>query len=94
MSFFTSLVNKITYQINKAVSDPEAEAYAAAQAKQAQQDAAVAANKANKEEKDEAKARQEMVAAREAEAEAKATAKAALLNKLGITAEEAVLLLS
>ena len=29
-----------------------------------------------------------------AEAEAKATAKAALLNKLGITAEEAVLLLS
>ena len=32
--------------------------------------------------------------ARKAEAEAKATAKAALLNKLGITAEEAVLLLS
>jgi hypothetical protein len=32
--------------------------------------------------------------ARKAEAEAKATAKAALLNKLGITAEEARLLLS
>ena len=32
-------------------------------------------------------------AARKAEAEAKATAKAALLNKLGITAEEAQLLL-
>ena len=31
---------------------------------------------------------------RKAEAEEKATAKAALLNKLGITAEEAVLLLS
>ena len=31
---------------------------------------------------------------RQAEAEAKATAKAALLNKLGITAEEAALLLS
>ena len=34
------------------------------------------------------------VAAIEAEAEAKATAKAALLSKLGITAEEAQLLLS
>ena len=34
------------------------------------------------------------VAAIEAEAEAKATAKAALLSKLGITAEEARLLLS
>ena len=33
-------------------------------------------------------------AAREAEANAKATAKAELLNRLGITAEEAVLLLS
>ena len=33
-------------------------------------------------------------AARKAEAETKATAKAALLNKLGITAEEARLLLS
>jgi hypothetical protein len=32
--------------------------------------------------------------ATEAEAQAKATAKAALLNRLGITAEEAVLLLS
>jgi len=32
--------------------------------------------------------------ARKAEAEAKATAKTALLSKLGITAEEAVLLLS
>jgi len=47
-----------------------------------------------KAEKDEAKARQEIVAAREAEAEAKATAKADLLAKLGITAEEAKLLLS
>jgi len=34
------------------------------------------------------------LAASEAEAEAKATAKSALLNKLGITAEEATLLLS
>ncbi len=33
-------------------------------------------------------------AIRDAEAEAKATAKAALLDRLGITAEEAVLLLS
>jgi len=33
-------------------------------------------------------------AARKTEAQAKATAKAALLSKLGITAEEAVLLLS
>jgi len=33
-------------------------------------------------------------AIRQAEAEAKATAKAALLDRLGITAEEAVLLLS
>ena len=48
---------------------------------------------ATKAEKDEAKARQEIVAAREAEAEAKATARQALLNKLGITAEEAQLLL-
>lgn len=32
--------------------------------------------------------------ARKAEAEAQATAKAVLLNKLGITAEEAILLLS
>ena len=32
--------------------------------------------------------------AKQAEAEARATAKAALLSKLGITAEEAVLLLS
>jgi hypothetical protein len=49
---------------------------------------------ATKAEKDEAKARQEIVAAREAEAEAKATAKAALLNKLGISESEARLLLS
>ena len=48
MSFLTSLVNKITYHANNAVSDPEADAYAAAQAKQAEQDAAVAANKAEK----------------------------------------------
>jgi len=39
------------------------------------------------------KAQADYVAA-QAEAEAKATAKAALLTKLGITAEEAVLLLS
>jgi hypothetical protein len=39
------------------------------------------------------KAKVDYVAA-QAEAEAKATAKAALLTKLGITAEEAVLLLS
>jgi len=38
--------------------------------------------------------RQEIAAKKEAEAETKATAKAALLSKLGITAEEAVLLLS
>jgi len=55
MSFLTSLANKITYQINKAVSDPEADAYAAAQAKQAEQDAAVAANKAEKDSQKEAK---------------------------------------
>jgi len=36
----------------------------------------------------------ENAAARQAEAEAKATAKAALLEKLGITVEEAALLLS
>jgi hypothetical protein len=48
---------------------------------------------ATKAEKDEAKARQEMVAAREDEEAAKATAKAALLTKLGLTAEEAQLLL-
>ena len=34
------------------------------------------------------------IAAKQAKAEAKATAKAALLSKLGITAEEATLLLS
>lgn len=39
-------------------------------------------------------ARAEKLAAREAEAEAKATAKAALLDRLGITADEAKLLLS
>jgi hypothetical protein len=37
---------------------------------------------------------QQTRAAQQAEAEAKANAKAALLDKLGITAEEAVLLLS
>ena len=37
---------------------------------------------------------QEAQLIKQAEAEAKATAKAALLNKLGITAEEAALLLS
>ena len=45
----------------------------------------------------EKKARETMakeIAAQQAETEAKATAKATLLTKLGITAEEAVLLLS
>jgi hypothetical protein len=44
-------------------------------------------------EKDVAKDKADLLA-REAEAKAKATAKAALLDRLGITAEEAVLLLS
>jgi hypothetical protein len=52
----------------------------------------------NKAEKDQQKADEARIAAAkaivDAEAEAKATAKAALLNRLGITAEEAVLLLS
>jgi hypothetical protein len=48
---------------------------------------------ATKSEKDEVKARQEMVAAREAETEVKATQKAALLDRLGITEAEARLLL-
>ena len=39
-------------------------------------------------------AEQEKLAVIEAEAEAKTTAKAALLNRLGISADEAVLLLS
>ena len=39
------------------------------------------------------KAREEKLANRDAEAEAKVTAKAALLERLGITAEEAALLL-
>jgi hypothetical protein len=82
MSFFTSLVNKITYQINKAVSDPEAEAYAAAQAKQAQQDAAVAANKANKEEKEEAKAKAAKDAKDAAEKLSARRRKAEILNDL------------
>jgi len=42
---------------------------------------------------DERKNNKEVNEAIQAEAEAKATAKAALLNKLGITAEEAALLL-
>ena len=48
----------------------------------------------NKAEKDQQKIDELQIAAKEAEAEAKATAKAELLNKLGISAEEAVLLLS
>jgi hypothetical protein len=48
---------------------------------------------ATKAEKDEAKARQEIVAAREAEAEAKAAQRQALLSRLGITEEEARILL-
>jgi len=43
---------------------------------------------------DDAKARVIRLAELEAESESKATAKAALLTKLGITAEEATLLLS
>jgi hypothetical protein len=46
MSFITSLSNKISYMVNTAVSDPNADAYAAAKAKQAQHDAEVAKNKA------------------------------------------------
>jgi hypothetical protein len=49
---------------------------------------------ATKAEKDDAKARVIRLAELEAESESKATAKAALLTKLGITAEEATLLLS
>jgi hypothetical protein len=48
----------------------------------------------NKAEKDQQKIDELQIAAIEAKAEAKATAKAALLSKLGITAEEAALLLS
>ena len=52
----------------------------------------------NKAEKDQQQADETRIAAekelQQAEAEAKATAKAALLKRLGITAEEAVLLLS
>jgi hypothetical protein len=48
---------------------------------------------ATKAEKDEAKARQEIVAAREAEAEAKEAARQAVLDRLGLSADEAKLLL-
>jgi len=48
----------------------------------------------NKTEKDQQKIDEALFAAQQAEAEATATAKAALLEKLGITAEEAALLLS
>jgi hypothetical protein len=48
----------------------------------------------NKAEKDQQKIDELEVAAAEAKEAAKATAKAALLSKLGITAEEAQLLLS
>ena len=47
----------------------------------------------NKAEKDQQKIDEIEVAARKAEAETKATAKAALLTKLGITADEAQLLI-
>jgi hypothetical protein len=46
-----------------------------------------------KEELDQYKLHQAEVVARESEAEAKATAKAALLERLGLTEEEAALLL-
>jgi hypothetical protein len=48
----------------------------------------------NKTEKDQQKIDESARVIQQAEAEAKATAKAALLSKLGITAEEAALLLS
>ena len=48
----------------------------------------------NKAEKDQQKIDESAQATQQAEAEAKATAKTVLLTKLGITAEEAVLLLS
>ena len=48
----------------------------------------------NKAEKDQQKIDEVDAAARKAELEARATAKAALLSKLGITTEEAALLLS
>jgi hypothetical protein len=47
----------------------------------------------NKAEKDQQKIDEALITSQQAEAEAKATAKAALLSKLGITAEEAQLLL-
>jgi hypothetical protein len=48
----------------------------------------------NKDEYAQYEADEKISATRQAEAKAKATSKAALLSKLGITAEEAVLLLS
>jgi len=48
----------------------------------------------NKEEKDQQKIDEAAVAVEKAEAKAQATAKAALLSKLGITEEEAKLLLT
>ena len=48
----------------------------------------------NKTEKDQQKIDESARVIQQAEAEAKATAKAALLSKLGITSEEAALLLS
>ena len=48
----------------------------------------------NKAEKDQQKIDEAAIALAKAEADAKVTAKNALLSKLGITAEEAVLLLS
>jgi hypothetical protein len=47
----------------------------------------------NKAEKDQQKIDEALITSQQAETEAKATAKAALLSKLGITAEEAQLLL-
>ncbi len=48
---------------------------------------------ATKAEKDDAKIRQQIVADREAEAEAKEAARQAILDRLGLTADEAKLLL-
>jgi ribosomal protein L17 len=48
----------------------------------------------NKAENDQQKIDEQIVLAKEAEAEAKATARAAILDRLGLTADEAAILLS
>jgi hypothetical protein len=49
MSLLTSIFNKIQYQLTKASVDPEAEAFAKAQAQQAKQDAELASRKSKQE---------------------------------------------